>query len=70
MLKNSNQKSIWLNFKFKFWFKTSKNAQQMCQTWVNFAKDYQKDSYNKTYLMGKKLRGSKPINHIKKKFIP
>jgi hypothetical protein len=24
---------------------------------VNFVKDYQKDSYNKTYLMGKKLRG-------------
>jgi hypothetical protein len=22
-----------------------------------FAKDYQKDSYNKSYLMGKKLRG-------------
>jgi hypothetical protein len=37
---------------------------------VNFAKDYQKDSYNKTHLMGKKLRGYKPIIHIKKTFIP
>jgi hypothetical protein len=26
MLKNSNQKSIWWNFKFKFWFKTFKSA--------------------------------------------
>jgi len=24
---------------------------------VNFAKDYKKDSYNKSHLMGKQLRG-------------
>jgi len=36
---------------------------------INFAKDYQKDLYNKTILMGKKMR-IKPINHIKKTFIP
>ncbi len=29
----------------------------MRQTGVNFAKDYQKDSYNKSHLMGKNLRG-------------
>jgi hypothetical protein len=29
----------------------------MRQTKNNFAKDYQKDSYNETHLMGKKLRG-------------
>jgi hypothetical protein len=29
----------------------------MHQTRVNFAKDYEKDSYNKTHLMGKKLKG-------------
>jgi hypothetical protein len=29
----------------------------MRQIKVNFAKDYQKDSYNKIYLMGKNLRG-------------
>jgi len=27
------------------------------KTKVNFAKDYQKDSYNKTHLIGEKLRG-------------
>jgi hypothetical protein len=43
MLRNSNKKSIWWNFKFKFW-----SCLATCQTWVNFAKDYQKDSYNKT----------------------
>jgi hypothetical protein len=26
-------------------------------TWINFIKDYQKDSYNKTHLMGKHLKG-------------
>jgi hypothetical protein len=38
----------------------------MHQTIVNFAKDYQKDSYNKTHLMGKKKKDKKNINHIKK----
>jgi hypothetical protein len=29
----------------------------MCQTRVNFAKDYQNDSYDKNNLMEKELRG-------------
>jgi hypothetical protein len=42
----------------------------MHQIRVNFGKDYQKDSYDKTHLMGKNLRGERPINHIKKTFTP
>jgi len=42
----------------------------MHQIGINFAKDYQNDSYNKTHLMGKKLRGYRPINHIKKTLRP
>jgi len=42
----------------------------MHQIRVNFGKDYQKDSYNKNTFDGKKLRGERPINHIKKTFIP
>jgi len=38
----------------------------MCRIRVNFVKDYQKDSYNKTHLMKNKIKGYKPINHIKK----
>jgi hypothetical protein len=36
---------------------------------VNFAKDYQKDSYNKNILMGK-IKRIKLIIHILKTFIP
>jgi hypothetical protein len=42
----------------------------MHQTKINFAKDYQKDLYNKTHLMRKKLRGLKIINHLRKTLIP
>jgi hypothetical protein len=28
----------------------------MCRIGINFAKDYQNDLYNKTHLIGKKLR--------------
>jgi hypothetical protein len=35
---------------------TFESEQLWCQIGVNFAKDHQKDSYNKTHLMGKKLR--------------
>jgi hypothetical protein len=41
----------------------------MCRIVVNFAKDYQNESYNKKYLMGKNLRGYRPINHSQKTFI-
>ncbi len=53
MLRNSNQKSIWWNFYYKFWFRTSWSEHLWHKIRVNFAKDYQKDSYNKTHLMGK-----------------
>jgi hypothetical protein len=42
----------------------------MHRTKINFAKNYQKDSYNKSHLMGKNLRGLRPINHIIKTLIP
>jgi hypothetical protein len=35
-----------------------------------FAKDYKKYSYNKTHLIGKKLKGQKPSRNIEKTFIP
>jgi hypothetical protein len=38
---------------------------------VNFVNlNYQKDSYNKNILIGKKLKGYKPINHIQKHSYP
>jgi hypothetical protein len=37
---------------------------------INFTKDYQKDSYNKTKLMGENLKRSKCINHIQKALRP
>jgi hypothetical protein len=50
-------KSIWWNFKFKFWFKTFESEYLGCQTKINFAKDYQKDSYNKNTFDWKKIKG-------------
>ncbi len=41
----------------------------MHQIRINFAKDYHDDSYYKTHLMRKKLKGQRPINHIKKTLI-
>jgi hypothetical protein len=35
-----------------------------------FCKGLSKDSYNETHLMGKKLRGERHSNHIKKTFMP
>ncbi len=42
----------------------------MSRTCVNFAKDYQTYSYNKSNLMGKKLREQTCIKHIKKTLVP
>ncbi len=44
MTKNWSQVIFILVINVKFWH-------------IDFAKDYQKDSYNKTHLMKKKLRG-------------
>jgi hypothetical protein len=53
MSRNSNQKSV-LSFKFKFQIKTFESEHLLCQKVSILQKDYQKDSYNKTKLMGKK----------------
>jgi hypothetical protein len=45
---------------------TSKNEHLWHQIKVNFAKDYQKDSYNKTHFMGKKLKDKDPLTTLKK----
>jgi hypothetical protein len=37
---------------------------------VKFVEVYQNDSYNKNIVMGKTLRGNKPISHIQKTRIP
>jgi hypothetical protein len=37
---------------------------------VNFAKGYQKDSYNKTYSMGKNSKDKDILTTLKKTFIP
>ncbi len=42
----------------------------MHQTRVNFAKDYEKDSYNKTHLMGKKLDDKILLTKLNKHVYP
>jgi hypothetical protein len=37
---------------------------------INATKDYQKDSYNKIKLMGKKLKRSRPISHVQNTLTP
>jgi hypothetical protein len=53
MSRNSNQKSIWWNFKLKFWFKTFKSEQQCVKH-----ESILRRTIKMTYIIYKKLMGN------------